>query len=479
MTMNHSNAPSNKSSIRTALLLPTPFIYATLFNGRYIDDSYITLAYVRTLTKYHVWGMAADHLSNAATSALDIILLSIFAIIFRSPTAALYFFNVTLIFVTYFSLRRIGQLVGAKSDWPVIATALLFSNPLLVSTLGLESYLFLIVLLGLCITFTERRFVSTGFLVGMLYMTRPEGALAGFVVLAMLLYRRDWRGLVFILPAATVFLAWSIFSWTYLGSVVPDTFFLKRNQASWEGYSYFKGLYLYLSSFPIATLLSFIWIAALPLAITELDYRRNSVVPLLAIFTVAHFVAYSALGVPPYHWYYAPEAAFVTLIGSLALSNRLRSNVKLHSAFFLCIVAINVGTTFISTVLMDRVPIQTNWGTVAEYKAIAQWLNGHIQSRRIFLQGELGVLQYYADADMIDSFSDRKFIPALLDSNSSPLKREILRLNFRHATPLVTNDIQLTIGTCDRVEGAIRTWETTSPWRGRHQWCLIGTDTHP
>jgi hypothetical protein len=474
----HSQAPVHKKSIRIALLLLAPFVYCAMLQGQYIDDSYITLSYVKTLTDYHVWGMAANHLSNAATSALNVILLSALATIVRSPTGALYIFNVALIFLTYFLLRRIGSLLKASSNWPLVATVLLFSNPLLISTLGLESYLFLVVLLGICISFTEQRYALTGLLVGLLYMTRPEGAFAGVIVVVTLLRGKNWRGLVFIVPAAAIILMWSIVSWKYLGSIVPDTFFIKRSQASWGGYNFFNGIFLYLFAYPVATFLSFFLAAAIALNTGNRDYRRNSIVYFLAIFTAAHFVAYSAMGVPPYHWYYAPEAALATLIGSLALSTRLRDNARIHSVVFYSIAAINLAIVFMTTALTHHVPIQTNWGTVTEYKEIAQWINSNIESKTILLKGELGVIQYYTDADMINDFSDRKFIPALLGSKSPPVMRKILALNFRHAVPLATNGIPLTLGPCRHIDGAIKTWETTSPWIGRRQWCLTGTDTN-
>jgi hypothetical protein len=47
---------------------------------------------------------------------------------------------------------------------------------------------------------------------------------------------------------------WYIFSWIYLGSVVPSTFGIKLRQGTWDGSSFSNGALLYGLRYPWETL---------------------------------------------------------------------------------------------------------------------------------------------------------------------------------------------------------------------------------
>src|SRR4030095_6885954 len=86
-------------------------------------------------------------------------------------------------------------------------------------------------------------------------ITRFEGILF-FMVALLLVPTLKWR-----LPFAGIYLLcvfpWYIFSWIYLGSLFPDTLFIKLVQRSWGHWDFFNGLDLYSRVYPMEIILSF------------------------------------------------------------------------------------------------------------------------------------------------------------------------------------------------------------------------------
>ncbi len=66
---------------------------------------------------------------------------------------------------------------------------------------------------------------------------------------------------------------WSFLSWRYLGSVIPDTYFIKREQAAWFNFTFADGILLYYIKYRTATLIS---LALLPLVPLSLLLARNN-----------------------------------------------------------------------------------------------------------------------------------------------------------------------------------------------------------
>ena len=123
-------------------------------------------------------------------------------------------------------------------------------------------------------------------------------------------------------------------------------------------------------------------------------------------------------------------------------------------------------------------PIHTNLGTVAQYRAIGEWLNANMPAHEYQIVGELGVIQYYGRADAVNSFSDRRilrdFVAKLPDG--SP-RKWLAELNFAHlaARPPVRSGYRLEED-CKDARGALKTWTTSSSWIDSVLWCLRRED---
>ncbi len=454
--------------------------FLSLFHDIYVDDAYIALAYARTFAASGTWGMHAGFVSNAATSPLDVLLLSGFIKLGLPGLWAVYAFECLLAVAIFFALRSIARRVFGSDLWAYLGTLALFTNPLLVSTSGLETYLFVAVLLGCVIAYIAERYFLLGLTAGCLVLARPDGVLLLAPLFALMVCEK--RALSFgkvLIGFAIVVGAWGFVSWLHLGSAIPDTYFIKRKEAAWHDFSFANGLVLYYFKYPLAILLSLapaVFVPfALPLAKANRDWRAFLV--LVGGLALVHYAAYSLLNLPPYHWYYGIFISALALIGAgglvvLAREGRAGRLTALALAAILALAGAAISAE--AALARKQMPIHTNLGTVAQYRAIGEWLNAHMPASEYHMIGELGVIQYYGHADAVNSFSDRQILRDFVSRlpERSPAKR-LAELNFAHlaARPPIRSDYLLEEDCKDR-SGALQTWTTSSTWAHAILWCL-------
>jgi hypothetical protein len=440
--------------------------------GRYIDDAFITLSYATTLAKFGVWGMARDLTSNAATSPLNVMLLALTIKIFRDPLVAVWMFNVFLSVAMYSSLRYFSLKIFGGETFAVIATALLVSNPLLNSTQGLESYLLVALVLLACRLWDEQSYRWLGLVLGALFLTRPDAVAVAAVFVTVLLVRRRWSVVAQVVGMFLLLvLPWLGYSWYHLGSLFPDTLLIKLGQGSWDGYSFFRGPLVYWKKTPTALLLSLALAPGL-LYLRKLDGARRSLLLGLGLYAGLHFVAYSCLQVPPYHWYYAVETSTVVVFGAMAIYEASAMYRVTNIALLLIVVLLSAGCVIGAARVKGSAAISTNWGTPEQYKDMAMWINLHVEDKRVRSEIELGTLQYYTDADMIDVFSDRSSVVTLLKKPHSRVGGALLRWNYRHLKVEDLSQIRYELFLCRAGAAAEMEWTTETTAVGTREWCL-------
>lgn len=113
----------------------------------------------------------------------------------------------------------------------VPCTLYLALNPftLTMTLTGMESPVFYMLVLMASLLYLRKRAAALGTVLGLLSITRPEGAViaALFAVTAVLtMERRMLPGLL--LPMSAVFLGWAAYSWHFFGCVVPNSFLAKK-----------------------------------------------------------------------------------------------------------------------------------------------------------------------------------------------------------------------------------------------------------
>lgn len=395
-----------------------------------VDDAYITLTYVRTLGLHGEWGMVEGLSSNTATSPLNVLLLGGITAVVRDAIVAVGVGLVIMFAAAGWWLHVIGRELGARPGRaPAFGLGLLATSPLLLSTVGLESYLAAVLLLGALAALLTGRPWWAGVAAGALVLTRPD--LLVFGALAVLLAGRGWWRAAAAAVAVTV--PWFAWSWWFLGSAVPDSMLLKAGQ-SWGYWTYVTGPGLWYPLFPAAVVL-----AALPAAagiVCALTWGRNRVVvpALLGGGAVLHAVLFAVMVTAPFHWYYAPA---VTALGLLAVLAAARATGRVAAAATAAVAAVAVAcavTVLDDGLPRDRAPIASNWASAAQYEAIAAQLpsGATVQS-----PGEVGTLAYYCevreDCRVIDGFADPALLRPLLEQRiaaASGFGRAVLQLNF-------------------------------------------------
>ncbi|MBN1994491.1 MAG: hypothetical protein JW953_17465 [Anaerolineae bacterium] len=450
------------------LIAVITYFYLLFFENAIIDDAFITMRYAKTLLESGTWGFFPNHVSNSATSPLNVILLALTAFVTGSIIDAVKWLTLINFLLIFILLRKISVKSLNTEIFGFVSFASLVFNPLLLSTIGLEGILFTTLFIGSVYFYLEGKWSLLAVATGLLTLTRPEGILFFTIFLAFVpTMKSRFKLALFYLGCLA---PWYIFSWIHLGSLVPDTLFIKTSQMSWGTWTFSNGLLLYCKAYPLETTLSFF---CLPLAILafnnspkffsfagrvagggqrvhppnfspkeisrEIDSRM--IMAIIGLSGLAHFISYSLLRVPPYHWYYVPEVIGIILLGDLALADSYRYGAQtwkkrlLWALVLLYILIAASGMLYLlgrNGFYLKEMPIHTNWATHEQYKKVALWLKEHDSGQTIQARGEIGTLAFYYGCCLLNEFSDREWLKTY--TNRRPIgwdiRATLLKINF-------------------------------------------------
>jgi hypothetical protein len=429
-----------------------------------IDDAYITVDYARSLAFHGQWALEPGHIANTATSPLNVLLLAALTLVTRDPLLAVGVLLVASLATLGFALSTTVARLGWSRWVAGAALVLVAANPLLISTVGLETYLAVTLVAALGAAVVARRPVVAGAVIGLLVLTRADLGVFALAALATPALLR--RAATVIVTAVLVAAPWFVTSWIVLGSALPDTMLLKVGER-WGQWSYNNGLLLYAGKYPAA-----VWLAVLPAAagLAALVYwllprvRRGDEGGVLAVVwgagAVLYAVVYVFLQPAPYHWYYGPVIGSLTLLGALSLG-RFPLPARRAGLVLGGVLAV-VTAGFLVRHPWQTVPITTNWATPPEYAAAAALAPPGAVVRS---HGEIGTLAYYCDCTVVDGFSDRGLIVERLEARraaAGPITRFLLDLNYANLAtdPPVRPDHAFVLGAAAGTGVPIET-----PWR--------------
>ncbi|MEV8608309.1 hypothetical protein AB0383_10315 [Amycolatopsis sp. NPDC051373] len=471
-----------------------------LFRNHLIDDTFITLSYARNLAFHGHWGLIELGTSNTATSPLSVLVLAGLTLVVRDAVPAAAILYVLCQVVIAGGLARLGDRAGLPRWFSPLAVALLTVNPLLISSIGLEVEFGVAAVVCLLVFSAERRPVLVGVATGVLVLIRVDLVLIAIVV--VLLRARFWAGLgKSVLAAVVVALPWFVVSWFVLGSAVPDTLIIKTLQKSWGAYGFSNGPALYESVFPGATWLSFLPAAlgAVAFAVWLLTLVRRgpaarTLLPFAALVPagVVHYLAYSRLHVPPYHWYYAPSIAVTTLFFAAAVAAvaGCAPAVARWAAGAPAVLAA-VGLVIVSAAFyawggLPRpfAPIMSNHTTTTQYERIGPELGRLVGTGTVRSGGEIGVLAYSCGCSIVDLFDDRGAVgPAIAqrEATMGSFGRKLVDLNFRYfdyGAVAVKPEYALVPTPVGAAAPAnvLAKWRIASPWAGEQVLYLVRGD---
>jgi hypothetical protein len=407
-----------------------------------VDDAYITLTYARTLGLHGEWGLVEGYQSNTATSPLGVLLLGALVAVVRQPLPALGILYVMSCVVTALGLRALGRELDLGMRVAVIGTPLLVGSPLLASTIGLETTLVVATVTFLAWAAARGDATRFGVLAGVLMWLRLDTV--AIVVVMFLLTPALWRGWYRAVPlAGAVLLPWMLFSWSALGSAIPDTLVIKQG----SGFRSFVGGFVgrYSDSYPqaVAAAVAVSVIGALA-ALTWPLWRRWSagtgVVPALAVAAAAYYAEFGLLEVSPFFWYYGPPVALLSICAAIGLARLTCASSPALARSGLVLAAGTVllsGPAWAANVSrgapLEKMPVHGNWALPEEYRRIGLDVGELVGDRAIQSPGEVGSLIYHCRCKLGDRFSERA---QLVDDIQARMEDSwLMRLNYHFFDP--------------------------------------------
>jgi hypothetical protein len=446
-----------------------------------LDDSMITLSYARTLAEHGQWGMVDGLTSNSATSVLNVLLLASIITVIGHPVVAVgVLLMATMAAVAWWATRIAEQAHLPARAFSAAVVGLLLVNPVLVSTIGLETYLGMGLVIGLSRYALAGRAKLTGVLTGLVTLTRPDLIVFALVIVFGLpSARRRLAGSA--LASVALVAPWYAFSWWALGSAIPDTFVFKTVVNHFDsGDTFLGGPMMWGRLFPAASLLG--WLPALVGGACLLGWGattvagcRSSVAGTLAILFglggIGHFAVFATLGTPPYQWYYGPVIAGLTVCAAITavVTPWRRPGYGLVCAG----VALTFAFDFHHGVPWTTTPIYSNWATTAQYAAAAPGVAvATAGNDAVGSPGEIGALAFYCDCRIVDLFSDRGDAANWIEERmrrAGPLMTWLLALNYRNLDrhPAIHRTSQLSFEPADHDLGPT-SWPISSPVHGSH-----------
>jgi hypothetical protein len=365
--------------------------------------------------------------------------------------------------------RRVGLPTVAL---PAVAVALLVTSPLFASTLGMETFLSIAVLVGVARYAVAGRTVATGLMCGLAVLARPDLAVPAAVLAIVLLVigaeRKIRTALTVAGVAAATALPWHLVSWVVLGGFIPDTYAIKSAAGSFAGgETFLTGPIGIANQWARATVLIAVPMAVALAGLVWWALRRAPRPPAarvavaFAVAGIGHWAAFAAVGVPPYHWYYCPVVGLLCISGAVTVcALPWRPAVPVAALF----VGLCAGYQLSGPVPWVAPVIYGNWGTADQYEAMARAIGDEVPKF-----GEVGALAYYCDCNVVgDPFADRAFAQQIIDERhlkAGPVGRLLLHLNylFHHRPPAPTRaDYQLVY-----TSGPGPGWRVDGPLRGQ------------
>ncbi|WP_380176491.1 hypothetical protein ACFEMC_11605 [Kineococcus sp. DHX-1] len=420
-----------------------------------IDDTYITLAYARNLAEHFHWGMTPGITSNAATSPLNVGLLALgFLLVgpFAGPDGELALGVVTTVLAAVAAgcAGHVTRRAGISSWWAAAAVVVVLANPLLVSAVGLEVVLVFTAVLALLAASVAGRPALYGLVAGLALLARLDTVV--FVVLLALVSGPVLRRLhVAVLTCCAVALPWFAVSWWFLGSAIPDTFVIKTNQKNFgPDRTYLQGLWThYWPNTPVAVGVgvagAVLGVVVLLLLLVGLVRRRDAArrgLVGLGLGGAAYFGVYSVLGVPPYQWYYVPPAATLSFVAVVGLGVLLRNRARRVVPVVTALAAVGGLAASVPAAALPLPwaypPVFGNFATPAEYRAIGADVGRIVGDQRVTAPGEIGLLAYSCDCEIVDQFSDPAVLEPLVEARTEeadPVLRQLLRWNYARRDP--------------------------------------------
>lgn len=460
------------------------------------DDSYISLDYARTLIEQGQWGLVPGRTANTATSPLNVWLLAAGLGVTGTAAGAVGLVLALAFGVVGAGAVRLARALAPAAPGPLLplgALGLLATSPLLTSTVGLETYLGVAVVVAVAVAAVAGRPGAAGVVCGLAVLVRPDYAVPAAIVMLVLwrpARRRTWAlGLVrTALAAVAVALPWHLWAWWALGGFVPDTFSFKTNPAAGRVPAMIADFdALYWSRTPVAVVVVGVvvlagWCAAAA-SLRPGARAAGPAVPgrvpsgrLVVAFAASgtgHAAALMTINAYPQAWYYGPLVAGCALAVAVVVATGSRRTRVAGAACLAVYCGLALVVAGQGGVPWRAADMNSNFTDAGAYLRIGRDLPALVGDVPVAPPGEIGAITWGCRCDTVDQFSARGAARPLLDrryERGGPLSRAVLSLNGRYRPdtppPAPAYRLRYVRGADPTPVGVRHTWWVTSPQSG-------------
>ena len=214
-------------------------------------------------------------------------------------------------------------LLGRRLSHPAVGlsvASLVLVNPLILSTFGSETPLYLALVTGAYYAYFERAFLPSAVLLGLAFLCRSEAVIPTGLLFADFLVSERRLPLREAGASALTVLPWLSFALLYFGSPLTNSFWAKQAQVQGGLLPPLSANWLtWTSSHIIAGRL--LYVVFVPLVAGGLYYVVRSAPRwlLFLAWPLLQSIGYLVIGIPFYHWYLAAAGLGISTLAGLAV----------------------------------------------------------------------------------------------------------------------------------------------------------------
>jgi hypothetical protein len=404
--MEHLNKSSRENLFAILILSITGIMLFLAFYQWAYDDPFISYRYAENLTRGLGFVYNPGERILSTTTPLFTTILAVVGLIIPK-------FHLMATTIGIISLGLGGLFIfdlGRTYDAPIVGWVglLLYPTfPLLVSTIGSETPVYLAFCLGAYAFYARKNYLLAGFFGVLGTLTRPDGILVlGILSIDYLIrYRHPipWKP---ILLSSAILIGWLAFSWIYFGSLIPVTLAAKQQQGLLSASESFStGLVSVANRYN-----SWPYVLGLILAIGGVIFalwqKRDWLT--IIIWPVVYFISYALLGVTRYFWYYAPLIPGIVAAIGLGVSmisntiNMFIGNRIIIRRLSLIVPGFLIGSLLVANGLQLQQLSSRQDPRLGIYKAVGDWLRENTSPGERVASLEVGILGFYAQRPMVD-----------------------------------------------------------------------------
>ncbi len=417
--LNLSQPLAQESQSETDFLIPRRYrvalgsilvaaLLARLWYGSFvIDDAYITFRYAQNLADGAglVYNPDGRHILGTTTPLFTLWLSLLYRVGFSFEGASLWT-SLLCDWVTIGLLYGIGRKLNLTGlGLAAGALVALWPDYITYSNSGMETSLYIALLLGSFYLYLRRDFGWAGLTMGLMILTRPDALIMCAVLFGHYLLRErriPWRMGLALLPLPLI---WSAFALFYFGSPISQSLIAKASTVTETPTQSLVQLLIFLNQTikPALTILAAIGIYAI------IREKRYAGVRLLLVWWVLYCVVFISRGAFHFFpWYYTPLLPFyflAALIGLASLSKLFAINPRreLIQIAFIVLALLATGLLTILNFTNKQSLIEENLSRTGLYRDIAlRLLVPQVAPGEQVAANEIGTLGYFCKCQMYD-----------------------------------------------------------------------------